>query len=480
MAEPPADCLHGCSLDYRCDPLHRGVACSEVVAPWVSIKLEGLELITVGGMSSGGNCHAVIKSFELGYIDTQQVVVEVIDEEGGQFGALVDRINKCVSVRIGSIMMCDWGWVGSGCDSDTPITKSPTVKCTLTQIEVNYSEGKIKYKITGTGLDPLFFNMREDKRLGTDDRPMRLEDAIEQLCKKDPQMRVSYCMKKGGKMECGGRGTFKWYSFDEGGPEASWQCDNQNRIATISKWIEPFRLDDGSQTGKGIILMLDSENYDHLMLVMDPMEDQPSECKDSLGTFIVNGGKCSSVLEFSPKFNWVSGWAGLSVGGDAGGPLTSEGVLAEDAREGSACCDESTGQQQQVTPTQQAFTAYGPKQVYPQTLRSVEAHQRANKMVNVTIHPITADLKMMGDPAAMFVIQSLFMGKEVSVVVINPFHLKKSDGECPEWLAEPECNQILSSKRWRCMGTNHSIKEGSYTTTLKLQLWEGSVGISCK
>jgi len=370
----------------------------------------------------------------------------------------------------------------SSCDGGDSVEKSPPVKCVLTQIEVNYSEGKIKYKLSGTGLDPLFFNMREDNRLGTDDKPMKLEDAIQQLCLQDPQMRVSYCMKKNGKIECGGKGTFKWYKFGEGGPEATWQADNQNRISTISKWIEPFRLDDGSQNGKGIILMLDSENYDHLMLVMDPMEENTTGCENSLGTFIVNGGKCSPVLEFTPKFNWISGWGGESVGGDAAGPARSAPVFDEDPRPKTACCGSPShvGQQQQVTITQQAWSAYGPKEAHTETVKSVEAHQRANKMVSVSIQPITAELRIVGDPSAIFVVHSLFFGRSCSIVAINPFHLKQSGGECPEWLAEPQCNEILSNKNWLCLGTNHSIKEGSYTTTLKLVLYEGSIGTTCK
>jgi hypothetical protein len=472
-----ANCLQGCVGEDFCSPLHKCGPGADIIAPWVSIKMEGLELITVGNGSSGGNCRAVIKSFELGYIDTQQVVVEVLDEEGGKFGALIDRIQKCISVRIGSVMNCQWGWVMSNCDSEMPPMKSTVVKCILKQIEINYSEGKIKYKLYGTALDPLFFNMREDKTLGTDDKTMNIEDAIELLCSQEPHIRVSYCEKQNGKIECKGKGTFDWYKFGKGGPKATWQADNENRISTISKWIEPFRVNNGTDQGLGIILMLDSTEYDHLMLVLDPMVESSSDCDNSLGTFIVNGGKCSPVLEFTPKFNWVSGWGGLSVGGETAGPLDSSPVFSEDARKEDACCTH-TGIQQQFTVTQQAVTAYGPKDAHPETVKSVEAHQRANRLVSVTIEPITAELRIIGDPSDKFVRQSLFMGKNVSIVAINPFHLRGN--ECPEWIAEPECNQILSSKKWMCMGTNHSIKEGSYTTTLKLVLYEGTIGVTCK
>jgi hypothetical protein len=87
------------------------------------------------------------------------------------------------------------------------------------------------------------------------------------------------------------------------------------------------------------------------------------------------------------------------------------------------------------------------------------------------VQPITADLRILGDPRAQFVYMDRWMGQSVSIVAINPFHIAGGgNGGCGDWLAKPMCNQILSNKSWKVHAVNHSIKEGSYTTTLKLFL----------
>ncbi|MGL1636394.1 hypothetical protein ACSTJT_23245, partial [Vibrio parahaemolyticus] len=58
-----------------------------------------------------------------------------------------------------------------------------------------------------------------------------------------------------------------------------------------------------------------------------------------------------------------------------------------------------------------------------------------------------------------------------SIVVINPFHIQDVGGEdCGEWLQAETCNAVLSNRQWLVLGTSHEIKEGSYTTTIKVRL----------
>ena len=61
-------------------------------------------------------------------------------------------------------------------------------------------------------------------------------------------------------------------------------------------------------------------------------------------------------------------------------------------------------------------------------------------------------------------------GKKVSIVVINPFFINSYGNACGDWLASPGCNPVYSNKNWIVMGAEHSISEGSYITTLKINL----------
>jgi len=480
---PEANCLAGCISEYYCSPLHRPGPAGEQAesfAPVVKVTIGELSTITVGNKSYPQNPHtAVIKSFEIGWIDTQSLTIEILDEAGGRFGALIDGLRKCATVGNNTLIKSQFGWVMTTCEGEKKTIMSPLITSVFTGMEVNYSEGKIKYRITGTSLDPIYADMREDKNNGDDSRKMKLEDAIEQLCAIAPPMRVDFCeLQPDGKLKCG-KNLFDWEKFGKGGPKAVWQADNQNRIPTIAKWVEGYRIKDGSEHGKGVVLFFDSVTYDRLIILkdptLDPGEGRPCSTGNNLGTFIVNGGKCSSVIEFTPKFNWISGFANFNAGGETASSANSRSVFAEDPNGKTSDQEKehghNVGLQQQTTIAQQAWDAYGPKNAHYEYLTSQQRHQKANRIVEVSVHPITAELKILGDPRPQFVLLSEWVGRSVSVVAINPFHITGNDNDgCGEWLAKPGCNQILSNKSWMVFGINHSIKEGSFTTTLKLFL----------
>lgn len=489
---PEANCLAGCISEYYCPPLHRPGPAGEQAesfAPIVKVTIGGMSMITVGNKSFPENPHtAVIKSFEVGWIDSHSMTIEILDEAGGKFGALVDGLRKCARVGYGSEIIAQWGWVYTKCEGEKNVIMSIPVKSIFTNMEVNYSEGKIKYRITGSSLDPIYADMREDKNNGEDSRKMKLEDAIEQLCSIDPPMRVDFCeLQPDGKLKCG-KNMFNWEKFGKGGPEAVWQADNQNRIPTIAKWVEPFRISDGSPKGKGVVLFFDSLTYDRLIILKDPTLD-PGEGRpcapNNIGTFIVNGGKCSSVIEFTPKFNWVAGLANFNAGGDTASSANSRSVFAEDPNGKMENQEKehghNVGLQQQTTITQQGWDAYGPKNAHQENLTSQQRHNKAGRLVDINVLPITADLKILGDPRPQFVDLSKWVSRSVAIVAINPFHITGNDnGGCGEWLAKPGCNKWLSNKAWKIHGINHSIKEGSYTTTLKLSLESPGVEVGHK
>lgn len=489
---PESNCLAGCINNYFCAPLHQpGPAGkqAESFSPIVKIKIGSETLITVGNESFPANPHtAVIKSFEIGWVDSMAMSVEILDEAGGRFGAFVDGLAKCATyIGPSAVIESEWGWVYSTCDGQKNTIISPKCRSVFAGMEVNYSEGKIKYKITGTGLDPIYADMREDKVFGESAKKIKLEDAIVQLCAIDPPIQVDFCeIQPDGKLKCG-RNMFNWEKSGKGGPEGVFQCDSLNRIPTIAKWLEPFRINDGSEKGKGVVLIIDPRNYDRLIVLkdptLDPGESRTCSAADNLGTFIVNGGKCSSVIEFTPKWNFVSGFANFNSGGDTGSAATSRSVYAEDAKQKNQEQEhgKNVGLQQQTTITQQAWEAYGPKNAHEEVLKSQQRHNKANRMLDVGVATIEADLKILGDPRPQFVDLQGWMSKKVSIVAINPFHISGDvNAVCGEWLAKPGCNKWLSNKSWRVQAMNHSISEGSYTTTMKIQLESPGIEVGHK
>jgi hypothetical protein len=476
------NCLKGCIPNYYCPPLNiPGPADeqAESFAPIVEILIGGSNFITVGNQSFPADPHtAVIKSFEFGFIDSPEMKIEILDEKAGEFSVLVDALVKCAKLAtgLGTELKARWGWTMTTCENTKKVLWSPWSKSILHQIEVNYSQGKIKYNLTCKTVETIHENLREDRTYGEDGKKMHLEDAIVALCNIDPSVRVRFCRRnKDGKLECG-LGLFEWYQFGKKGPKEIWQADNESRYATISKWVAPYRIDDGSPEGKGIILVMDPLEKDQLIVLQDPGPN-PGEpataCTSSIGSFIVNGGKCSPVIEFNPTFNWTAGYASFAAGGSTDSSQQSTSHYKEDAKwdNQEKPHGENVGPQTENTADQPSQAAYGPKEVHKETNKSMQAHLKASRITDINIHPIKADLKILGDPRPQFIIVDQWLGKTIGIIAINPFHISGSKNQgCGDWLAQPLCNEILSNKGWVVMGINHSIKEGSYTTTLKVFL----------
>ena len=91
---------------------------------------------------------------------------------------------------------------------------------------------------------------------------------------------------------------------------------------------------------------------------------------------------------------------------------------------------------------------------------------------------IKGELKIIGDPT--FNNPVFLTGKWVSIVVIDPYYIAGMDAggaaSC-EWLSKPNCNSVLSNKRWMILGADHQIQSGSYVTTLNVQLLTPNINI---
>ena len=189
--------------------------------------------------------------------------------------------------------------------------------------------------------------------------------------------------------------------------------------------------------------------------------------------FITNSGvvhNCSPVLSFNPQVKWTF-VANAGSGGTAGGGFTG----GTDVLEGNPGV-EPAGTQSQTTPPAWLNNSVAPDNILRQHSDAFAAHEQANRSLE-TRQPIEAELKVQGDPA---LVNPIFLrGAWISIVVINPFHIKNNflgNLECGDWLAQPVCNRIFSNKKWMIKEVNHQIKEGSYVTILKVFLAAPNTG----
>lgn len=503
-----AKCLVGCIEKFSCNqPLEKPTD-AESVSPWVKARfntIEGFgseiirdEIITVGnessknmpslfGVSKDAN-HAAIKSFEFGATDGVQCTLEIVDEEGGAFFYFVKRLIKCMDETSSKFdFQVQWGWSRTlAADGSSSPIASPVVTFIPRDLKIDFSSGVIKYTITGSDTFQVAFAARGTESFGTSENPMALKDAIQKLLTEtEPKCDVEYLRKT----PDGSTDTWEYSKASGGkdnkdnkdsgrGPLGSWKSDNQNKLATLMKWNEAYRTD----ADKGITPRWDTLSATPKVVLW---EDTSLSCTDQatcdnpylhVGAFIVNGGNCSNVISFTPTINWPAGFAMLAQGGAAGGSATVETVRNTNERAGVGDCkvqkDTNAGSTVATTPDNNAENAYGSKNVLEETTKSQNAQSQAN-IGRQGIQPIEGELKLQGNPDIRFVSSFFIQSAYASIIVINPFHISDTaDGLAKDWrfLADSACNSVLSNRFWKVLGVNHSIKEGSYVTTLKVNL----------
>lgn len=456
---------------------------SEVIAPYAVVKFENVRnktFLTVGNESnphaSGSSSHtAVIKSFQYGTSNGHKAKIEIIDQEGGQFATFVNRIWKTVDrASKDYVMYIQWGWVTGECGGRHGIIKSPWITVLPLNLEVEFGDGVIKYTVTATDLMQVVFHTRQAEVFGTEDAKIPLKEAIRRLAQsKEPKFDVIFPKANYASCESQGGQTAEWGFAEFGceGPLNTWSFDGQNKLNTILKWLGDYK----SSSGKGFTVIWDnSKEKPTLAIIEDPeprtingRTEAPSE-KLIIGTYIINGGNDSPVINFTPKLNWVGGLANMA--GATGGTGSAFSGETKKKTKAVGVQNQDAGIAQYIPISNQAVNAYGASRA----LERVEDAQNVNALANQTqlpsfFAPIEAELRLQGDPRTRFVLAINAMYKYISLVVINPFYIAGTKG-CGDWLAQPSCNSTLTNKFWLITGVDHSIREGSYTTTMQLKL----------
>lgn len=483
-----SNCLAGCMWDYNCPPVNApgegpGVLNAEVAVPVVIAVFTGGDFtVTVGNKSCQEVDHdACIMSFEYGFTDGYKANFEILDIQGGIMSRLLDGLVKCAveATEPKYSVKFKFGWSYTDCyggPGTLGLDKNPWIYCFVADLEVNYTGGKIKYRVECCDAMNILYDVKEDTREGDSDQPMKLEDAIRKLCNRPPKIEVEFMTKQpDGHNKTG----IKWKKYGKGGPEHIWGGDTSNRLATITSWVEPYQ----DEEGRGIHVTTDNTSLAKIIVWADWIK---KECKSlvcsaglgSLGTFLVNAGKCSNVIEFQPNFKWVQAFGGLAAGGDTGTTISGDTHREETKK---PTCEigqgRKTGARTQIIPDNDSISVAG-KDAQKDLSDSHQKHGKANRIWG-SLQPIEAELRIVGNPDFAKYIDLKEIPRVCSIVAVNPFHIGgviSGNAGCGDWesgyLATPKsgCNQVLSNKAWMVKGINHAIQGGSYETTLSLFL----------
>jgi hypothetical protein len=468
-----ADFLATCKTAYACSlneelPLE-GYSFATFVE--LKLKIQGM-VVSVGNKSRPPYNTACITSLQYGASSGNGAVIEIVDEEGGTFSKSFEALNKGLG-NLGKELEAfelDFGWiVGSECGTNTSAKKISVYTETGSYInliprsmKVSYGQGTIRYTLESQDNLNRVAEARVEASIGRDDAKVPLKQAIKQFMRErlpPPMLDVEFVSADDPTKEF----NFKNSEGGKLGPKSVWLSMQQNKLATLRRWINPLR----TSNDKGIIVLY--ERTGKIILRENPAPDKCAEtnrCSQSLGTYIVNGGKNSNVVEFAPQVDW--NLTGASGTGGAASPASGAGKKKSGLVCGKQNKNDKVGAASGVTAAG-TMNYFAPDEAAAKSERADAANEIALGPLEGT-SPIEAELTVTGDPRIVFPDQ-LNGGDVISIIVINPFHLRtKSADGCPDWLAEPVCNATFSNRFWEIKGVDHQISAGSYKTTYKVYL----------
>lgn len=489
-------CLVGCIKQYQenCGKEIIKSVNSHNISPFVKVRFVADEAeITVGNESYNGSGRAknsaVIKNFEYGYSTGHKCIIQIHDIEGGSFFQFIKKIVKDPGniSKDGLRIQVNFGWVYSNCRNGLSggiLSTSPTVYFLPDNVQTNMSQGKIIFEVEGNELLFPGEEFRCYNTYGTKDNPMHLVDAIKELMKNDPppkNIRVNFKQLNSDgtvgdvnadnlewAVDASASGTGEKEAARLKGPKNEWRCNGLTKKAAIEQWISSYR----SKRNRGLILKWDGLSIDpHLVI----WEDTKEKCKEPpagscVGTYLVHGGNCSPVIEFNPKVNWK--WQYNA----ATGGVMAEGNVGFEKMPGRAECVEKAGEEVSAgTATTAPTPDHAKENIGKDATKEVQKSLVAQQYANVFYgEEISANLVVQGDPRPEYCSTMATEGKTVGIVVINPFNLFGGGANtCPQFLAQPMCNAVLSNHAWRIRGINHYISEGKFITTLNVYLVVG-------
>jgi hypothetical protein len=465
------ECLTTYGCGFPQEPLD-----GAVFSPFVIIKFyvngEGEKTITVGNASSPPYNSAAITSFNYGFVPGTNgwgADFEIIDQGGVIAYDIIAAVNKSI-IHIAnetSNTSFDFGWIITSCDAAggqvQTVKKASQINGELhgfiNEIEQSFEGGKIRLKFKVTAPSAKASSVHYNGSMFDENEKGSLRQAIERLFTEN---NLKY---PGGVKFLDKDGTEGDFAFEidgANGPKGAWPMMQLNPIAIARAWLSSIV----TKNKKGIISYYDPTEPPSIVFQEDPIKDRPQCCLNTIGTYIVNGGNCSPVLEFNPKINWQKTGA-EGAGGNSGGASNGQEIQNPDLD-----TEERSGPTIAPVPQQHELMWRDPSDLAAAAAFGNAAHIAANAFRELgTPIGFEAELKIHGNPEYTDVFT--LVSSTVAIIVVNPFHIGddcKWNVAGGEFLAYSACNTVLSNQNYLIKGISHQISGGSYTTTLNVYL----------
>lgn len=454
------DCIetYGCGVPIPTTP-------GAIFTPYVKIEFDGDKYITMGNASAPPDNHATISSFQYGFTPGTTgygADFEIIDQGGVMYRRIIKALNKTITTINEEVAMTtfDFGWVIKNCDGQTWLQTAYTITGkklhgTFTGVEQTYEGGKVKLKFSIRGPQYRIPDVRHDETEGDEDNKISLKAALIKLFTENhPKFNsVQFKNKDGGELR------FKSSDHGPDGPIGMWPHNQQNPLSAARTWLSSVVTDND----RGILILYDPDTSS-IVLQEDKTDHQC--CANTMGTYIVNGGGCSPVLELQNNIQWPLGLipgGGATPGGAAAGK-NDDYVKSEKNIQ-------KAGTQTSPAIQQHEWLWRNPEELADGASKGNAAQSEANSPVEMPRVGFNADLKIHGDPQYSFPPE--LIAKTISLIVINPFHI---NDKCT-WVTTSNCNPIMSNKSYIILGVSHQITNGSFITTLSLRLTQPNIDV---
>lgn len=435
-----------------------------VYTPYVEMDMKGGTF----KVSTGNKSHKqdpnklVISSMQYGLQQANggmKVDFELLGEGSQVYENVVKLLNK--TIKLASTETVEnkfrFGWLLKDCDGVTIPDLSEWIHFMPKKLFTNIDKGITKIKLECVDLLQRHSDRRIEKNQGKEGNLKRLKQAIRDMCQaEDPPIKVEFRNREWtGELE---------FEIHPDGIEAVWKANELPLLSTIRNWVSTiktvnklgvyFKYDPSKKTGPKLIIQEDDSCK----------PDENCGCEGYEKSFIVNGGNCSPVIEFSPEIEWIldaGGFGGISGGGNSGQMTKNK----EDPK--LSPIENSGSGNAQALPSEYDYTV--PQEARTVLLEKTTAAQTtANKPFDQA-RSIKGDLSIIGNTDYANLVEQ--MGRYVSIAVISPFSIgDEGSNNCDTWLAKPPLNKILSNKKWMIMGVDHQIEAGKYITKLSVSL----------
>ena len=452
-------CITNGEIDnYLCGKKPENPPTGWVYAPYVELNIKNQFIVYCGNDSYPKEPHKMVISSMQYALQSgnggMKVDFEIVGEGANAYKDVVDLINKTIKLADEEIKQCKFrfGWLLKECGSGVVTPRlCEWIKFLPKKVFTNIDKGITKIKLECVDLMDRHSDRRIEQNQGQEDALKTLKQAIIDLCNdQDPKIDVKFVNRDGNELE---------FEIEPDGIKAVWKANELPLLSTIRNWLSIIRTKDEL----GVYFKYDP-TIPELIIQEDDQckKDENCTCEGSSKAYIVNGGNCSPVIEFSPEIEWIldaGGFGGISGGNDSG-----QMVKNKEDNELTPIENSGTGNAQ-PHPSEYDYSI-------PQEARSVllekstAAHTTANKPYDQA-RSIKGELTIIGDIDYYNLVEEI--GRYVSIAVISPFAIEGGPGSCT-WLAKPPLNQILSNRRWMIMGVDHQIEPGKYITKLSVSL----------